>query len=160
MLVRAGLDRRFATLVAKPPATLVRRLMQRDAVDPGLETRVGIEPSDPAKDLDEYFLGRIGCVGGIVNYPVDQAVNRLAVLSEKPGKSLFGSGLQFGHDRGFFRAESYRTGQVTQRRCSRHGTHGAVLIIVIFWVPNKLYNRPRCCRTHRPSRFEFLQRRT
>jgi len=67
--------------------------MQRNTVNPRLETGVGVEPTDPAKNLDEYFLGGVGGVGGIVEYAVDQAVNRLAVLRDELRKSLFRSGL-------------------------------------------------------------------
>ena len=118
-----GLNGGLAKLVAKPPAPAVRSLMQGDAVDPCLQAGVGVEALDSAKNLEEDFLSGIGGVGGVFEDPVDQAVNGLVVMGDEPGKSRFRSGLQFGHHGGFFGADSYRTCQVTQCCCSRHGRH-------------------------------------
>ena len=108
------LDGRLSSPVAKPPAPLVRSLVQGDPVNPGLQARVRVETADAAKDLDEHFLGGIGCVGRIVEHPVHQAVNRLTVASDEPRKGLFGAGLQLGYDQSLLGEESARTRQFTQ----------------------------------------------
>src|SRR5664279_2022229 len=97
-----------------------------------------MEASDSPKYLEKYFLSGVGGVGWIVKHPVNQTKNWLIVLRDEPRESLLRSGLQFGHDRGFFRLESYRTCEVTQRRCSRHGTHGVAHIIIKFRAHNNI----------------------
>src|SRR5271166_790674 len=93
MFVRDRLDRCLAALMPRPPAPLVVRFMQCDTIDPGLQAGMAVEAPNPSKHFEEHFLGGIGCVRGIVEQPVNQAVNRLAVSRDKPGKSLFRSGL-------------------------------------------------------------------
>jgi hypothetical protein len=48
-----------------PPAALVRRFAQRDAVDPGTQRRLAVKSANSAEDLHENFLGQIGGVGGL-----------------------------------------------------------------------------------------------
>jgi hypothetical protein len=108
---------------------------------------------DPAKHLDEDFLGGVGRVRGIIEHPINQAVYRLTVLCDQPGKSLLRSGLQLSHNRGFFGADSNRTRQVTQGRRSRHATHGAILIITIRRPVNNLGSKFALARMTRLRRW-------
>ena len=59
--------------------------MNGDAINPGLQAALAVEFGHPAENLDKYFLGGVGGVGGIVQYPVDEVVNGLMVLRDKPG---------------------------------------------------------------------------
>src|SRR5580698_11295080 len=101
-------------LVPEPPAPPIGSLMNRDAIDPRFQAGVGIEILDAAKDLDEDFLGSIRSIGGIVEDTVNQTVNWLVIVRDEPRERLFRPGLQFGHDGGFFGADSYRTCEFTQ----------------------------------------------
>ncbi len=113
------LDRCLLYFVPEPPTPVVRSFMYRNPVDPGLQAGIGIEVLDPAKNLDEYFLGGVGRVRRVVQNPIYQAVYRLVVMRDEPFESIFRSGLQFGHDRGFRGADSHRTCEVTHYCCSR-----------------------------------------
>ena len=62
-----GSNRRLLRLVPEPPAPAVRRLVQRDPIDPRLQAGLAMEMFHPAKDFEKYFLCGIRRIRGIVH---------------------------------------------------------------------------------------------
>ena len=82
------LDGDLVLLMPHPPAPLIRRLAQGDAVDPGAQRRLAMKTADAAEDLNEHFLGQVGRIGLVAYGACEQRVNRLMIVCDQPGKRL------------------------------------------------------------------------
>src|SRR5271165_5815634 len=115
------LNRSLARLVPEPPPPAIRRLVQRNAIDPRLQTRLAVKLLHPAKHIQKDVLRSVGCVRRIIHDPVHQPVHRLLKLANQPRIGLFRAGLQLRDDSRFFlRPNSDGTCQIPQGGCSRH----------------------------------------
>src|SRR6266700_8218924 len=64
-------------LMPEPPAPLVRRFMDGDTVEPGLQAALAVETLHAAKNFEKHFLRRIRGIRRIAQDAIDQAVDRL-----------------------------------------------------------------------------------
>ena len=103
-------------LMARPPAPLVQRLMQRDAIDPGPQTRLALKMRDSAKNFDENFLGDIGCVAWVGKDAINQAVEWLLIAGNQPGKGILGTRFQLLHHRSFLGTNADDSCQISHGR--------------------------------------------
>src|SRR6266852_4978036 len=116
-----GINRRFLCLVPEPPAPPIRRLVQSDAVDPGLQARFAVKMLHPAEDFQKYVLRRVRRIRRIVHDAVHETVDRLMKLADQPGVGLFRTRLQFSDDGGFLGSGPNSACKIAQCRNSRHG---------------------------------------
>ena len=115
------LDGDLLLLVPHPPAPMIRRLAQRNAVDPGAQRGLAVKTVDAAKDLDENFLGQVGGVGLVAHRAREQRINRLMVVCDQPGKRLLRTRPQLCHESRFVGLE---------RECAGKIAHGEVRLQV------------------------------
>src|SRR5215471_11514338 len=102
-----------------------------------------MEKLHSTEDFQENLLHGIRSVRRVGQNPVDEAVNRLMELPNKPGVGLFGPGFQFRNDGGFFRPNADRTCEIAHVGCSRH--ERSVALPPIIGPRHSLYTsvRPR-----------------
>jgi hypothetical protein len=81
--------------------------MNRDSVNPGLQTAVTMKLPDPFEDLDEHVLENVRRLGGIVEKACDEVENRVLVDSQQVSEGIFGTRLQLRDQRRFFRGCGY-----------------------------------------------------
>ena len=106
------LDGNFLPLVPRPPAPLVRRLAQSDAIDPRPQRRLAVKAAYSAKDLNEDFLSKVGGVGAVAHGARQQRINGLMVMRDQPRKRLLGAGSQFFNESRLFGLERQRASKI------------------------------------------------
>ena len=116
------LNRRLMHLVAKPPALPIRRLMQCNAINPGLQAGFAVKMLHAAEHFQKNILRGIGRVGGIAHHAINQPVNWTLKFTDQPCVGRFRAGFQISHNCGFFRPRSNRACQFSQGGRSRHVT--------------------------------------
>src|SRR6202521_2390899 len=116
-----GINRRFLRLVPEPPAPSIGRLVQRDAVYPGLKAGLAVEMFHPAEHFQKHILRSVRRIRRIVHDAIDESINRLVKLADEPGIGLFRTRLQFSDDGGFLSSGPDSAGKIAQCRSSRHG---------------------------------------
>ena len=72
-----------------------------------VQVQTALEPID-LLDAVKAIEQRLGRVGGVGEYPVDERVDRLVKLADQPGIGFLGPGLQFCDDSPFLLAGSDR----------------------------------------------------
>ena len=107
--------------------------MNRDAIDPCLQTGFAMEVLHPPEHFQEDFLRGIRGVGGIVHHSVNQAIDGLMKFADQRGIGFFRPSFEFGNNSRFLGSDSDRAGEIAQAGGSRQSGHGVTPIIGSFW---------------------------
>src|ERR1700722_12718708 len=112
-----------------------------------------------AENFQEDLLRRVRRIRRVSDHAVNQTVDRVMELSDKPGIRFFRPSLQFGHDRRFLGPDADCSRYITQSGSSRHELHAPTSIIgaflpqplvkIRFILPSRVHPKPLPC-IHRP----------
>ena len=87
---------------------MVRRFVNRDLVDPGLQAAFALELIDFPEDFNENILKYVRRVGRVLEDVQDEIENGMLINSQKVAKGLLGTRLQFRHEHGFISGDPCR----------------------------------------------------
>jgi hypothetical protein len=79
-----------------------------------------VEVPNAAKDFDEDFLSDVGGIARIGQDAIDEAVERLLIAGDEPGKRLLGSRFELLDDRSFFGMDTDHACKIPHGRTRLH----------------------------------------